>query len=459
MALKDFKIKLLIVDDDKYVREVLAEALAKLNVYITTADSGEEAIKVMSKKKFDVVLSDLKMKQIDGLELLQYIKSNFPETDVVIITAYGTIETAVTALKLGAYDYILKPVEVSKLRKLLNNIIEYRYLQIENKSLKKQLEQSVVPDSILGNSNAIIKIKDLINQIASSHVTVLIEGESGTGKELVARSIHTLSSRNEQPFVTVNCGALPPTLFESELFGHERGAFTGALYQRKGRFEIADTGTLFLDEIAEISLESQVNFLRVLEDSKIRRVGGDEEFSVDVRIIAATNKNLKKKVGTGEFREDLYYRLNVINIKVPPLRRRKEDLPILTKAFLKEFITRHGSKNKSISPDLMKKMMNYHWPGNVRELRNFIERAILLSPNETIESDQFNFEEATVKTSGDDKIHIPFGTTVKEAEKELILTTLKNVKGHRKNAADILGISVRSLQYRLKEYQEVDTTE
>ncbi|MFC1848815.1 sigma-54-dependent transcriptional regulator [candidate division CSSED10-310 bacterium] len=456
MNYKRRKYSLLIVDDDKYVREVLAEALTKPEFDVSTASSGEQAITILNKKKFDLVLSDLKMKKIDGLELLKHIKTSSRDTDVVIITAYGTVETAVKALKLGAYDYILKPIEVSKLRNLVKHILDHRQLQIENIELKRQLEQSILPENILGNNSQTIRVREVIKQIAGSHVTVLIEGESGTGKELVARSIHNLSHRRHKPFVTINCGALPPTLFESELFGHEKGAFTGALYQRKGRFEIAHQGTLFLDEIAEISLESQVNFLRVLEDSRIRRVGGDEEFSVDVRVIAATNKNLKKHLATGEFREDLFYRLNVINIQVSPLRNRKEDIPLLAKSFLQEFSVRHKIPKKTLSPEVQKAFLNYHWPGNVRELRNFLERALLLSTGKSITPDLFSFEEPKIRDDAKDQIYIPFGTSAKEAEKELILSTLSHVKGHRKNAAHILGISVRSLQYRLKEYQKHD---
>ncbi|MBN2385032.1 sigma-54-dependent Fis family transcriptional regulator [bacterium] len=444
---------ILIVDDDKYVRTVLNDAIEQPQYAITQANSAEQAIRFLKKDRFDLVLSDLKMKKIDGLELLKYIKTNFPETAVIIITAYGTVETAVKALKLGAYDYILKPIEIIKLRNLVGNILSYHQLQRENVELRRQLSHTIKPEHILGTSPHVSKIRDIIGQIAQSQVTILIEGESGTGKELVARSIHNLSQRASKPFITVNCGALPATLFESELFGHEKGSFTGAIAQRKGRFEIAHQGTLFLDEIAEISLESQVNFLRVLEDSKIRRIGGDSEFDVDVRVIAATNKNLKDKVLAGEFREDLYYRLNVINITLPPLRDRIEDIPLLAQAFIKEFSRYHNIKHKTISTEVLKKMMTYHWPGNIRELRNFIERALLLSSADLITSEVINFDELKPPGRRDTKISIPFGTTIREAEKELVLSTLKNVKGHRKNAAKILGISVRSLQYRLKEYQ------
>jgi len=449
---KNSKARILVVDDDKFVREILAEAINQPIYHVSMADSGEQAIQILKKEKFDLVLSDLKMKKIDGLELLKFIKISYPDTAVVIITAYGTVDTAVKALKLGAYDYILKPIEVAKLQNLVSNILNHHHLQKENMELRTQLKQQILPEHILGTNPQILKIREVISQIAQSQVTILIEGESGTGKELVARSIHNLSLRANKPFVTVNCGALPATLFESELFGHEKGSFTGAIAQRKGRFEFAHQGTLFLDEIAEISLESQVNFLRVLEDSKIRRIGGDHEFDVDVRVIAATNKNLKDKVLSGEFREDLYYRLNVINITLPPLRDRAEDIPLLATAFLQEFSSTHKIEPKIISTDVLKKMMKYHWPGNIRELRNFIERTLLLSSSHNITSDIIAFDELKPLENTEGKILIPFGSSIREAEKELILNTLKQVKGHRKQAAHILGISVRSLQYRLKEY-------
>ncbi len=446
------KPRILIVDDEPNIRQGLAEALEGQGYEIEQAESGETALERLGLASFDLVLADLVMEDMDGLSLLQEISNLWPETEVVIITAYGTIETAVKALKEGAYDYLTKPINVKRFRSYVHNILRAQELEEENRRLREQLRAQEEYSQIIGRSEKLLTILEMISQLAPTDVTILIEGESGTGKELVANAIHQNSGRGQEAFISVNCGAIPRELIGSELFGHERGAFTGASQQKQGRFELAHRGTLFLDEIAEMELDAQVTLLRILEEGRFRRVGGTHEIAIDVRVIAATNKSLKEQVGAGLFREDLYYRLNVVRMSLPPLRERREDVQLLAQHFLSTFSVKYHKPNVQFAPEMIARFAEYNWPGNIRELRNCVERAVILAKGRIIGFSLLP-ERLQEKASTRDASGFSAGLSLAEVEKEMIRKTLEHTSGHRKRTAQMLGISERDLYYKLKKYQ------
>ncbi len=444
--------RILIVDDEPNIRQGLAEALEGQGYEIEQAASGETALERLSLTSFDLVLADLVMEGMDGIEFLQEVNRLRPQTEVVIITAHGTIETAVKALKEGAYDYLTKPINVKRFRSYVHNILRAQELIEENRLLREQLRKQEEYSQLIGRSEKLLTILEMIDQLAPTDVTILIEGESGTGKELVANAIHQKSGRGQEPFISVNCGALPRELIGSELFGHEKGAFTSASQQKQGRFELAHRGTLFLDEIAEMNLEAQVTLLRILEEGRFRRVGGTREIEVDVRVIAATNKSLQEQVGEGRFREDLFYRLNVVRMSLPPLRERREDVQLLTQHFLSTFSAKYHKPDVQFSPEVDARFADYHWPGNIRELKNCIERAVILAKNPVIGLDLLP-ERIQEKSSLPGVSGLAAGRSLAEVEKEMIRRTLEHTGGHRKRTARMLGISERDLYYKLKKYQ------
>lgn len=365
---------ILVIDDEMPIRQTLKEILSYENFEVEEAADGSSALQKIEQQAFDVILCDIKMPGMDGIELLQKILEQ-TDVPVIMISGHGTIETAVEAIKKGAFDYIPKPPDLNRLLVSIRNALDKRKLVEENQRLKKKVGQV---QTIVGESKAIVQIKEMIQRVAETDARVLILGESGTGKELVARAIHELSHRSKGPFIEVNCAAIPGELIESQLFGHEKGAFTSAIKQRKGDFELAHGGTLFLDEIGDMSLSAQAKVLRALQENKIMRVGGEKEIPVDVRVIAATNKNLEIEIHEGRFREDLYHRLAVIIIEVPPLRERKEDIPLLVQHFTREISEQYGKKEKKFSPEAIEKLQSFDWPGNIRELRNVVERLLIL---------------------------------------------------------------------------------
>lgn len=376
--------KILIIDDEQSIRNTLREILEYEKYEISEAKNGEEGLKLLTKEKFDAALCDIKMPKMDGIEVLEKAIDQGIDTPFVMISAHGTIETAVDATKKGAYDFIQKPPDLNRLLITLRNAMEKSNLVQETRVLKKKVSKKY---DIVGESKAILEVKDTIEKVAPTEARVLVTGENGTGKELVARWLHEKSNRSKGPMIEVNCAAIPSELIESELFGHEKGSFTSAVKQRIGKFEQANEGTLFLDEIGDMSLSAQAKVLRALQENKITRVGGDKEIKVNVRVVAATNKDLKKAIDEKKFREDLYHRLSVIVIKVPALRDRKDDIPLLVEKFLDDIASEYGSKPKSISSGAIKKLQNYDWSGNIRELRNVVERLIILSGNDITESD------------------------------------------------------------------------
>lgn len=446
------KPRILIVDDEPNIRQGLAEALAGQGYEIEQAASGEAALERLGLTSFDLVLVDLVMEGMDGIDLLQEINRLWPQIEVVIITAHGTIETAVKALKEGAYDYLTKPINVKRFRSYVHNILRAQELEEENRRLREQLRTQEEYSQFIGRSEKLLTILEMIDQLAPTDVTLLIEGESGTGKELVANAIHQKSGRGQEPFISVNCGALPRELIGSELFGHEKGAFTGASQQKQGRFELAHSGTLFLDEIAEMDLEAQVTLLRILEEGRFRRVGGTREIEVDVRVIAATNKSLQEQVGEGRFREDLFYRLNVVRMSLPPLRERREDVQLLAQHFLDTFSVKYHKSDLQFTPEMSARFADYHWPGNIRELKNCIERAVILAKDPIIGLDLLP-ERLQQESSLSDVFGLSAGLSLAEVEKEMIRQTLEHTGGHRKRTAQMLGISERDLYYKLKKYQ------
>lgn len=454
--------KILIIDDEQGMREFLTIMLKKEGYDVTAASSGKEALEYISQKTYDIVLTDIKMPGIDGLDVLKTVKECAPETVVIMITAYASTETAIEAMKQGAYDYIAKPFKVEEIKLIIRNALEKRKLREENLLLKTKIQEWTTTGligGIVGKSPAIVKIIELIVKIADSPSNVLITGESGTGKELIARAIHNYSKRKERPFVAINCSAIPEGLFESELFGHVKGAFTGAIASKEGLFAAANGGTLFLDEIGDIPLSFQVKLLRVLEDKVVKRVGGNEEISVDVRVIAATNKDLKKAITEESFREDLFYRLDVIPIEMPPLRERKEDIPLLVNHFVAKFSRILGREVKGVSNEAMERLIHHPWKGNVRELENVIERAVTLGSTPIIEIDSI---EESLHRGLDNKLplttmDIPPGgidldNLIMDIEKNFLLKALERAKWIKKDAAELLGLDFRSFRYRLSKY-------
>ncbi len=450
--METLKPRILIADDEPNIRQGLAEALEDQGYEIEQAPSGEAALTLLESAPFDLVLVDLVMEEMDGIQVLQEINRQWPQTEVVIITAHGTIETAVKALKEGAYDYLTKPINVKRFRSYVHNILYSRELEEENRRLREKLRAEQEYSQIIGRSEKLLTILEMIDQLAPTDVTILIEGESGTGKELVAQAMHRKSGRGQEPFISVNCGALPRELIGSELFGHEKGAFTGASQQKQGRFELAHCGTLFLDEIAEMDLEAQVTLLRILEGGRFRRVGGTREIVVDVRVIAATNKSLQDQVKERRFREDLFYRLNVVRMSVPSLRERREDIQLLAQHFLDTFRAKYHRPDLEFAPEVKARFADYSWPGNIRELRNCVERAVILARGSAIGLDTLP-ESLQRKPPLPEVSGISVGLSLVKVEKEMIRQTLEHTGGHRKRTAQILGISERDLYYKLKKYQ------
>jgi DNA-binding NtrC family response regulator len=441
--------RVLIVEDETSTRIGLTELVRTWGFTTEAAADGEEALQRITSFRPSIIISDLIMPRMGGLELLRAIKDELPNLTMVMVTAQGSVETAVEAIKEGAYDYLTKPVDTQRLKILLDKIVERQETLREVKVLRKQLRDQGTFGQMIGNSPEMRKVYQIIEQAAPTSASVLIWGESGTGKELVAQTIHQLSPRAQQPFVPINCAAIPETLLESEIFGHEKGAFTGASDRREGCFELADRGTLFLDEIAEMTPATQVKLLRVLQERTFRRLGGRTEQTVDVRVLAATNVNPTEAVKSGKLREDLYYRLNVFQMELPPLRQRKDDLPLLIQSFLAEFNQRNNKSVTAVSAEAMKILEQYRWPGNVREVRNVVERAVILATSEFVETKHLPPLAAQTTAAARQTMSLEPGMTVDEAEERLIVMTLKHTNDNKTRAAEILGISLKTLHNKI----------
>lgn len=441
------KPTLLLVDDERSAREGL-ERLLRREYEVLCAASGEEALALLQTRSVDMLISDLRMPGMDGLELMEQAQSAMPGLLVIILTAYGDVELAVEAMQRGATDFMTKPLHLDKLELIIKRLLKSRTVEQENEALKAQLHAKYGMENIIGNSAPMQEVFETIRQVAQSNATVLIQGESGTGKELVAKAIHQLSGRSTDPFVPVHCAALAENLLESELFGHEKGAFTGALERRQGRFEKADGGSLFLDEISEISAGVQVKLLRALEERQIERVGGDEGVAIRARLIAATNRDLQEMVASGDFREDLFYRLYVVVITLPPLRARGDDILLLLQHYLEEFNQQNQKQIAGFTPEAYEQLSTYAWPGNIRELRNIVERMVVLAQGRYIEVADLP---AQVRTSGGllKSRELDGDVTIEEMEKEMILQALEKSKGNRTQAAERLGMSRRTLHRKL----------
>jgi len=447
------KEKILIADDEETILIGLTELLKEEGYQVSGACDGDEALEKLRKNDFDLLLADLKMPKLDGLQILEAIKKENILTEVIIITGKGSIDTAVEAMKSGAYDYLTKPVEADRLRTIIPKALEHHRLLISHKELELQIKQLTRYEDLIGQSPQMLEIYKLIDAVADSTANVIITGESGTGKELVAKAIHKKSSRSKQPFIAVNCSAFPEQILENELFGHEKGAFTGALNEKPGCFEMADRGTLFLDEIGEMSIETQAKILRALEERRFRRLGGKKEIEVDVRVVAATNRNLKQALEEKLLREDLYYRLAVVEIELPPLRDRVEDIPLLINAFLNFFNEKNNKDIKGLTPHCRDILMKYPWHGNVRELRNVIERAVILGNTNKIEVNVLPDRILTYKFEKP-AFMVPLGTTAEDAEKQLIFRTLEMENNNKTRAAKTLGISLKTLHNKLGKYKK-----
>jgi two-component system response regulator PilR (NtrC family) len=454
------KSRILVVDDEESIREFLDIMLRKEGYDVTTVEDGAKAIDILKKKSFDLIISDLQMPNVTGMELLKYVKDNYPDLLFMMITAFGTTENAVEAMKMGAYDYLTKPFKIDEVRINLANALKSKNLEVENRTLKKELVKENSFQNIIGNSEPMHRIFDLVKRVSQAPTNVLITGESGTGKEVVAKAIHYNGPLKDRPFVTVNCGAIPENLMESEMFGHKKGSFTGAVVDKSGLFEVADGGTLFLDEVGELPLSIQVKLLRAIQERIIRRVGATEDIKIEVRIIAATNRDLEKMVQDGGFRQDLYYRLNVINILTPPLRDRRDDIPLLATFFLKKYNDRLNKGITSISKEAMDTLKRYDYPGNVRELENIIERTVALEAGATILPESLppivNTPNGKKLVSTQDIIIGPEGIEIDkimgQIEKELLIKAIHAADGTKKKAAKLLNITFRSMRYRVEKY-------
>jgi DNA-binding NtrC family response regulator len=446
----NMRFKLLVADDEKNIREGLAAALEMDGHEVVTAADGSEGWKRFQKGDIDLVITDLRMPGLSGEELLKRIGAETPGIPVIVLTGHGTVETAVAAMRNGAYDFLTKPVNLDRLSLLVKRALQSRELELRHRRLEEELEHQKQFETIIGTSVPMRRVFDTISRVAPTKASILITGESGVGKELVADAIHELSPRKGKPLIKVHCAALAASLLESELFGHEKGAFTGALARKRGRFELAHEGTLFLDEIGEIDQNIQIKLLRVLQEKKFERVGGEETIESDVRIVAATNKDLKAEIEKGNFREDLYFRLNVVNILVPPLRERKDDLPLLITAFLKEFAAENGKNVDGIDEKARAAIYAYDWPGNVRELRNCMESAVVMAKGPVITEADLP---PTLRTQNDSRwIRIPLGTSLEESEKIIIRDTLSSLRGNKSKTAEVLAIGRKTLHRKLAEW-------
>lgn len=449
---------ILIIDDEKNIREGLGTALELEGYDVKLAENGEIGLKLIEKGDIDLVITDLRMPGISGEEVIAKVTGESPGIPVIVLTGHGSIDSAVTAMRNGAYDFLTKPLNLDRLILIVKRALAGRELEIRHSTLKEELDAKTSFESIIGKSAEMLRIFEVVRKAANSKASVLITGESGTGKELIANALHNLSNRRDKPFVKVHCAALSESLLESELFGHEKGAFTGAVARKRGRFELANTGSIFLDEIGEIDQNVQIKILRVLQDRRFERVGGEETLEVDVRIIAATNRDLLQEIAEHRFREDLFYRLNVVHIQVPPLRERKDDIPLLVASFLEEFAKENNKKITGIDARARSALYKYNWPGNIRQLRNCIESAVVMCSGREI-----TLEDLPPSVSGasdTDMISIPVGITLAEAEKILIQQNLAVNKGNKSKTADILGIGRKTLHRKIDEYNlEVGDTE
>lgn len=454
------KPRILVVDDEESIREFLEIMLRKEGYEITCVEDGQKAIDILKKKTFDLIISDLQMPNVTGIELLKHCREAYPDVMFMMITAFGTAESAVEAMKMGAYDYITKPFKIDEVRINIANALRSKNLEVENRVLRKELQKEYSFQNLVGNSEAMHKIFDLIRKVSDSPTNILVTGESGTGKEMVAKAIHYNSPLKDRPFVSVNCGAIPENLVESELFGHKKGSFTGASSDKEGLFEVADGGTLFLDEIGELPLNSQVRILRAIQERTIRRVGGTDDIKVEVRIVAATNRDLEHMVQQGTFRQDLYYRLNVINIRTPGLRERRDDIPLLAAHFLNKYNERFGKSIQNISKEAMDLLKKYDFPGNVRELENIIERTVALESGATVLPEslpQFVNTPTGRKMVSSDGIEITddgidLQKVLDQLEKELLVKAIHQASGVKKRAAKLLSITFRSMRYRVEKF-------
>jgi len=449
------KIRILVVDDEQGLCAGLQEGLRREGYMVDAANDGSAALRLAAQNLYNLVISDVKMPGASGLDLLAQFHERNRDTLFILMTAFSTAENAVAAMRLGAYDYLPKPIDLKRLRALVQKALEHQAVVVENHELRSRLQKRSAPTPLIGESEAMRAVTRLLQEVAQSDVTVLIEGESGTGKEIAARLIHTHSQRCDKPFISVNCAAFAEQLLEAELFGHVKGAFTGATVQKPGRFQLADGGTLFLDEIGDLSAKGQGDLLRVLEDGAFRMVGGSDLIRVNVRIIAATNKNLPQSVADGKFREDLFYRLNVVPIVMPPLRERADDIPLLIEGFFENFAAKHKRGRKRLSPEAMQLCQRYPWPGNVRQLRNAVERLVITNratvvPVAALPDFLREFDTSLVTFT------VRPGMPLAEVEKLLIRQTLLHVTSNRAAAAQALGISRRTLQYKLKQYGLLD---
>ncbi len=445
---------ILIVEDDPLVREFLIETMKQGSYNIKSAENAEIAIQLIQQNYFHLVLTDLKLPDKNGMDVLNAVKKESPDIGVIVMTAYGTVENAVAAMKIGAFDFITKPFTADRIEMTVKKYFDFNKLKNENIILRSQLGKMYGMENIIGRSKKMQKIFDIIHMVADSRSTVLIQGASGTGKEVVAKVIHFNSSRSNKQFIKTNCAALPDGLIESELFGHERGAFTGAYKRTQGRFELADGGTILLDEISEMSPHLQAKLLRVLQEKSFEKIGNPETVEVDVRVIATTNRDLKKAVEKGDFREDLFYRLNVVPIQLPLLKERKEDIPHLIEHFIKKCAEENSKPIRKISEEAMLMLMNYDWPGNVRELENAIERSVVMCQENEIQTQHFLTSSDFQKTQD---VHEYWNGDVKnlaELEKKMILKVLQENNGNRTHTSNLLGISVRTLRNKIKEYRE-----
>lgn len=454
------KSRLLVVDDEESIREFLEIMLKKEGYDVTLAEDGLRAKELLAKKSFDMIISDLQMPGMTGIELLKYVKDSYPDITFMMITAFGTTETAVDAMKMGAYDYLTKPFKIDEVRLNIQNALRSKNLEVENRSLRKELTKEYSFQNIVGNAPIMHQIFDLIKRVSSSPTNVLITGESGTGKEVVAKAIHFNGPLKDKPFVTVNCGAIPENLMESEMFGHKKGSFTGAINDKVGLFEVADGGTLFLDEVGELPLTIQVKLLRAIQERIIRRVGANDDMKIEVRIIAATNRNLEEMVKDSTFRQDLYYRLNVINIKTPSLRERKEDIPLLAHFFLKKYNDKLNKNIQTISDEAMEVLKKYDYPGNVRELENMLERTVALEGGSSVLVESLPPMVNTTsgrKMASSHEIQVgedglDLDKVMGQIEKELLVKAIHSAGGIKKRAAKLLNISFRSMRYRVEKY-------
>ncbi|MEJ2671260.1 MAG: sigma-54 dependent transcriptional regulator [Deltaproteobacteria bacterium] len=449
---------ILVVDDEVNYLTVMEALLGEAGYEVLTASSAPEAVKIAGDSDLDLVLTDMKMPKMSGIDLLDETRRLYPDLPVIIMTAYGTVEKAVTAMKKGAFDYILKPFKNEEILVTIAKALEHRHLILKNRLLNQELEKKYGFPNIVGESRAMQDILALVKRVAQSRATVLITGESGTGKELIARAIHQCSNRAAKSFISVNCAALTETLLESELFGHERGAFTNAVAMRKGRFELADGGTLFMDEVAEMSQALQVKLLRVLQEMEFERVGGTRTIKVDVRVVAASNRDLKAEVEAGRFREDLFYRLNVVHLHLPSLRQRQEDIPLLASHFINKYVAENLRDKTRITPEALKVLVQYDWPGNVRELENVMERAVILCADNLITPQDLPAElapsssESRLEIDRFIPLHTPLPEALDSIEEQMIRRALEKSGQVQVRAAEILGITKSLLQYKLKKY-------